>query len=131
MKASNYLEDLIINYFFRGQAVEQPTQLYLALYITNPTDSDTGTEVVESSYKRQIISFNAPSQIGDKATVTNNARIEFPKSSGSWGEIAYYGIRTAATGGRLLTYGTFNKPTKIDGGDQYIVEQGNLSVGVG
>jgi len=28
--ASNWLEEAILNYFFRNQSVAQPTQLYLA-----------------------------------------------------------------------------------------------------
>ncbi|MGO3751216.1 MAG: phage tail fiber protein [Peptoniphilaceae bacterium] len=131
MKASNYLEDMILNYFFRNQSVNQPTQLYLALYITNPTDNDSGSEVVGGGYKRQLIAFDVPSQAGEKGTITNNARIEFPKAQASWGDVAYFGIRTSLSGGNLLCYGTFNKPVAISDGDQFVIEQGNLSVAVG
>ncbi|MFB0972095.1 MAG: hypothetical protein QMB54_03845 [Neofamilia sp.] len=130
-KASNWLEDQIINYFYRGQQVTQPTQLYLALYTTNPTDGDSGTEVVGAGYSRKLINFNAPTQQNDRGTTTNSARIEFPRATGSWGEIAYFAIRTAATGGNMLSHGAFNKPTAINDGDQYVIEAGNLTVTVG
>lgn len=129
-KASNWLEDQIANYFFRAQQVTQPTQLYLALYTTNPTDADTGTEVVGASYSRRLIGFSAPTQQNDKGVISNSARIEFPRATGSWGEISYFAIRTAASGGNMLTYGSFNKPTTINDGDQYVIEAGNLTVSI-
>lgn len=129
-KASNWLEDQIVNYFFRAQQVTQPTQLYLALYTTNPTDADTGTEVVGASYARRLIGFSVPTQQNDKSVISNSARIEFPRATGSWGEISYFAIRTAASGGNMLTYGSFNKPTTINDGDQYVIEAGNLTVSV-
>ena len=130
MRASNFLEEAILNYFFRGQAVSRPTNLYLALYKTNPTDSDTGSEVTGGGYTRQVVSFNAPSQQGDRGTVTNANTIEFAQATSDWGEVAYFGIRDAKDGGNLLTYGTFNKPQTISEGTQFAIKQGDLSVSV-
>lgn len=127
-RASNYLEDMVLNYFFRNQSVTQPSTLYLALYKTNPTDGDTGAEVTGGAYERQIITFTAPSQQADKATITNASRIEFATATSTWGEFAYYGIRDAKTGGNLLMHGVFNKPTTINEGNKFIVEQGNISL---
>ena len=107
-KASNYLEDMILNYFLRNQQVTQPTNLYLALYKTNPTDADTGAEVVGGGYVRQQISFTA--------------------ANAEWGEVAYFGIRDAREGGNLLVHGAFNKPTQIVEGNKFILDSGNLTV---
>lgn len=130
MRASNFLEEAILNYFFRGQAVSRPTNLYLALYKTNPTDSDTGSEVTGGGYARQVVSFSAPSQQGDRGTITNANSIEFAQATGDWGEIAYFGIRDAKEGGNLLVYGTFNKPQTVNEGTQFAIKQGDLSVSV-
>ena len=127
-RASNYLEDRVLNYFLRNQQVTQPSTLYLALYKTNPTDADTGAEVTGGAYERPVIAFTSPTQQSDKATISNSTRIEFQTSTSSWGEIAYYGIRDAKTGGNLLVYGVFNKPTMINEGTKFVVEQGNISV---
>lgn len=130
-KASNYLEDLILNYFLRGQQVTQPTTLYVALYTTNPTDANTGAEVTGGGYARQKVTFTAPQQQADKAEVSNTTRVEFPVATGSWGDVAYYGICTASSGGNLLIHGAFNKPTAIVENNRFIIEQGNLTVQVG
>ena len=130
MRASNFLEEAILNYFFRGQAVSRPTNLYLALYKTNPTDSDTGSEVTGGGYTRQVVSFNAPSQQGDRGTITNANTIEFSQATGDWGEFAYFGVRDAKDGGNLLVYGTFNKPQIVNEGTQFVIKQGDLSVSV-
>lgn len=130
MRASNFLEEAILNYFFRGQAVSRPTNLYLALYKTNPTDSDTGSEVTGGGYARQVVSFNAPSQQGDRGTITNANTIEFSQATGDWGEFAYFGVRDAKDGGNLLVYGTFNKPQTVNEGTQFAIKQGDLSVSV-
>nr|DAH03970.1 MAG TPA: hypothetical protein [Caudoviricetes sp.] len=130
MRASNFLEEAILNYFFRGQAVSRPTNLYLALYKTNPTDSDTGSEVTGGGYTRQVVSFNAPSQQGDRGTITNANTIEFSQATGDWGEFAYFGVRDAKDGGNLLVYGTFNKPQTVNEGTQFAIKQGDLSVSV-
>lgn len=130
MRASNFLEEAILNYFFRGQAVTRPTNLYLALYKTNPTDSDTGSEVTGGGYTRQVVAFNAPSQQGDRGTITNANTIEFSQATGDWGEFAYFGVRDAKDGGNLLVYGTFNKPQIVNEGTQFAIKQGDLSVSV-
>lgn len=116
MRASNYLEEAILNYFFRNQSVSKPTVLYLALYKTNPMDSDTGLEISGGGYVRQVVTFSAPTQQGEKGVIANSNTVEFPQATNDWGEIAYFGIRDAREGGNLLTYGTFNKPQTITEG---------------
>lgn len=131
MRASNYLEDAILNYFLRNQSVQQPSQVFLALYKTNPTDNDTGSEVSGGGYARKQISFGVPSQHSERAQITNAARVEFDVATAEWGEVAYFGLRDANVGGNLLVHGVFNKPTKIEEGNRFIVEAGALTVSVG
>ena len=67
-----------IELFLRGQSVAQPTGIFLALYINDPTDADTGTEVSGAGYQRQQVTFGSPAQTGDKCVISNNQKIEFP-----------------------------------------------------
>ena len=130
-KASNFLEDAVLNYFFRGESVTRNTNVYVALYMTDPTDSDSGTEVNGGAYARQLVSFGAPTQQSEQAVIANNARIEFPKATAVWGEVSHFGIRDAQQGGNLLAYGTFNRPTTIETGNRFIIEPGNLTISMG
>ncbi len=91
---SNYLENALINAVLRNTSYTSPATVYLGLYTTDPTDADTGTEVSGNAYARQSITFGAPSN----GVTTNTAAIEFPQATGSWGTVAYVGIRDASTG---------------------------------
>ncbi|NLY46804.1 MAG: hypothetical protein GX053_12585 [Tissierella sp.] len=126
--ASNWLEEAILNYFFRNQSVAQPTQIYLALYINDPTDADTGTEVSGGAYARQQITFGTPTQTGDKGVISNNQKIEFPIATTDWGNISHWGIRSAQTGGNLLCRGSFSRVENVLSGNRFTIETGNLQV---
>lgn len=126
--ASNWLEEAILNYFFRGQSVAQPTNLYLALYINDPTDADTGTEVSGGDYVRQQITFGSPTQSGDKGVITNNQKVEFPIAGADWGNVSHWGIRSAQTGGNLLARGGFSRVENVQIGNRFTIENGNLQV---
>lgn len=127
-QASNYLEEAILNYFFRNQAVAQPTTLYLALYINDPTDADTGIEVSGGGYSRKQVTFGAPVQTGDKCVISNNAKIEFDIATTDWGNISHWGIRTAASGGSLLCRGSFSRIENVQSGNRLTIEIGNLQI---
>jgi hypothetical protein len=121
---SNYLENALINGTLRATSYTAPTTIYLALYTTDPTDADTGTEVSGTSYARQTITMGAPSN----GVSTNSAAIEFPAAGGSWGTVTYIGIRDALTTGNLLYHTPLDASKTIATGDIFRVSVGNLSV---
>ena len=127
-QASNWLEEAVLNFFFRNQSVAQPTALYLALYINDPTDADTGTEVSGGSYARQQVTFGAPIQTGDKGVISNNQKIEYPIATADWGNVSHWGVRSASTGGNLLCRGSFSKVENVQSGNRFTIETGNLQV---
>lgn len=129
-QASNYLEEAVLNYFFRNQAIAQPTTLYLALYINDPTDADTGTEVSGGAYARKQITFGAPAQTGGKGVISNNAKIEFDIATTDWGSVSHFGIRSASTGGNLLSHGSLSRVENVQTGNRLTVEIGNMQVSV-
>jgi hypothetical protein len=121
---SNFLENALINATLRNTAYTSPTTVYLGLYTTDPTDADAGTEVSGNGYARQSITFGAPSN----GVSTNSAAIEFPQATGSWGTVAYVGIRDASTGGNLLYHTPLDASKTIATGDVFRVAAGSLSV---
>lgn len=121
---SNYLENALINATLRNTGYTSPTTVYLALYTSDPTDADTGTEVTGNGYARQAITFGAPSD----GVSTNSAAIEFPQATGSWGTVAYVGIRDASTSGNLLFHTALDASKAIATGDVFRIAIGSLSV---
>ena len=126
--ASNWLEEAVLNYFFRNQSAVQPTAVYLALYLNDPTDADTGTEVSGGGYSRKQVTFGAPVQTGDKAVISNNAKVEYDIATTDWGQVSHWGIRTAQTGGNLLCKGSFSRVENVQTGNRFTIEIGNLQV---
>ncbi|KAF2379961.1 hypothetical protein BSN82_16885, partial [Acinetobacter baylyi] len=109
---SNYLENALINGTLRATTYTAPTTVYLALYTSDPTDADTGTEVSGGSYARQSITFGAPSN----GVTTNSADITFPTATGSWGTVGWIGIRDASTAGNLLYHSPLDASKTIGTG---------------
>lgn len=121
---SNYLENALINVTLRATSYTAPTTVYLALYTTDPTDADTGTECSGTAYARQSITFGAPSN----GVSTNSAVIDFPQAGGAWGTITHIGIRDALTTGNLLYHSPLDTSKTIATGDVFRVASGSLSV---
>jgi len=121
---SNYLENALINATLRNTSYTSPATVYLSLYTSDPTDADAGTEVTGNAYVRQAITFGAPSN----GVSTNSAAIEFPQATGSWGTVAYIGIRDALTNGNLLYHTPLDASKAIATGDVFRVAVGSLSV---
>jgi len=126
MNMSNYLATALLNQVFRNQNFTRPSTVYVALYTSNPTAADTGTEVSGGSYARQAVTFSAPSIEGGKQTIKNTAEIVFPIATADWGTVTHVGIRDAATGGNLLYYGPWENARTILAGDRPRILQDSL-----
>jgi hypothetical protein len=121
---SNFLENALINATLRNTSYTSPATVYVALYTTDPTDADTGTEVSGNGYARQSVTFGAPSN----GASVNSGAVEFPQATGSWGTIAYIGLRDASSGGNLLYHSPLDASKTISTGDVFRISAGNLSV---
>jgi hypothetical protein len=121
---SNYLENALINGTLRATSYTAPTTVYVALYTSDPTDADTGTEVSGTNYARQSVTFGSPSN----GASTNSAAVEFPQAGSSWGTVAYIGIRDASTAGNLLFHTPLDASKTIATGDVFRIATGSLSV---
>lgn len=121
---SDYLENALINTVLRNTQYTPPAKVYLALYTSNPTDANTGTEVSGGSYARREISFAAPTNGG----VANSAEILFPIATANWGTITHMGLTDALTGGNLLFYGAITTSKTISTNDQLKINAGDITV---
>ena len=121
---SNFLEDALINATLRNTAYTSPSAVYIALYTTDPTDADTGAEVVGGGYARQVVTFSAPSN----GATASNAAVEFPQALANWGTIGWVGIRDAASSGNLLYHAPLAAAKTIQTGDIFRIAAGSLTV---
>jgi len=121
---SNYLENALINVTLRATSYTAPTTVYVALYTSDPTDADIGTEVTGGSYARTAVTFAAPSN----GVSTNSADVTFPTCTAGWGVVTHIGLRDASTAGNLLYHTPLDTSKTIDSGDIFKISTGNLSV---
>ena len=121
---SNYLENALINATLRNTSYTSVATIYVALYTTDPTDADTGTEVTGGSYARTAVTFAAPSN----GVSTNSATVTFPTATAAFGTVTHIGLRDASTAGNLLYHTPLDTSKTIDSGDIFSITTGNLSV---
>jgi len=121
---SNYLENALINATVRNTTFTSPATVYLGLFITDPTDANTGTEVSGGSYARQSITFASPSN----GVTSNSAQITFPTATADWGTVGWIGIYDSLTSGNLLYHSPLTTSKTIANGDVFIVGSGNLTL---
>jgi hypothetical protein len=121
---SNYLEAALINVTLRGTSYTAPTTIYVALYTSDPTDANTGTEVTGGSYARTSVTFAAPSN----GVSLSNADCTFPQCTASWGTVGWIGLMDASTSGNLLYHTPLDVSKTIDTGDIFKIASGSLSV---
>lgn len=122
---SDYLEPKLLDHIYNEVTYTPPTTIYVALYTSDPTDADTGTEVSGGSYARVLVNENgggAPEWalavidgIGYK--VTNSDDITFPTATAAWGVVTHVGLRDASSGGNLLHHTALEASQDVgDGG---------------
>lgn len=102
--------------------------LFVALYTTDPTDSDTGTEATYTSYARIGVVRSVAGFTVSGNAVTNAAVVTFPTSTGGSSTITHFAIRTAITGGDLVGSGLLSSPLSVTNGDTPKIEIGNLTI---
>jgi hypothetical protein len=121
---SNYLENALINATLRGTTFTAVATPYVALFTSDPTDADTGTEVSGGSYARTAVTMGSPSN----GVSTNSADVTFPTATGSWGTVGWIGIMDASTSGNLLYHTALDSSKTVASGDIFKISTGNLSV---
>lgn len=125
MSFSNSTETLVLNWLLTSGSATRPTAWYLALFTSNPDEDGSGTEVstVGTAYARQTAAFTVSGN-----TASNNAAIEFPTATASYGTVSHVGVYDASTGGNLIAYAALSTAKTIDTGDVLRVPAGDLDI---
>ena len=99
---------------------------YLALFLTDPTASGTGTGASGGGYARKVISFDAPSLVAGKQQVKNTDAVDYGVITADIGTVSYWGIFDSQTGGNLLWFGSFARGKNVLNGDAITVNAGAI-----
>ena len=121
---SNFLENELMDHILRNLAYTSPTTVYVALYTSDPTDADSGTEVSGGSYARQSVAFGAPSN----GAADNSSDITFPTATANWGTVTHIGLHDALTTGNLLFHSPLAASKTVNDGDTFKINAGDLDV---
>lgn len=122
---SAYLRSALIQHALGESSFTMPSGAYLALYTSDPTIDNTGTEVSGGSYARQQISWSAEAD----GILENDTALSFSALPNIvTGTVTHWGILDASSGGNLLYFGQFDTPIVVVSGDSLTVAVGNVSI---
>ena len=117
---SNYLENKLLEHVLKNTAYTTPgTNVFLALYTSNPTDADSGTEV---DTDRQQITMGAASS----GTISNSAELSFTSMPAA--TVTHIGVHDHLSAGNLLFHGALSSSKAVDAGDTFKVAIGDLDI---
>lgn len=101
---------------------------YAALFVTNPTDADIGTEASYTGYARVPIVRTVSGFTVSGNVVSNAVQVLFPTNTGSTQTVFYVGVMTASSGGDLMHHGVLGSALETENGDAPKFEIGNFTV---
>lgn len=140
MALSTYLRQNVLNHFFRTPELDKLGFLYAALYTSDPTPANTGTEVdtVDTGYARQVItvadaSWSAPADAAGYMSSHNLVPITWAAATDDLGTPSHWGLLDAVTGGNLWVYGPIQGTLRsiTTGDDPISFEPEALEISVG
>jgi hypothetical protein len=123
--ATDYFETAVLN-LARGISISAPATMYLALYLTDPGEDASGTEVSYATYARQPIAFSAPAAMGTGIGIQNTSDITFGEAATTVGSVKYVAVLDSLTGGNMWLYGELDEALSIVSGVAPIIRAGGV-----
>lgn len=121
---SDYLENEILDHILGTGAYTMPSAVYVGLSTGSFNDDNSGVELTGNNYSRQSITFGAASS----STASNDAAVDFPAATGSWGTVSHFGLFDASTGGNLLIHGALTISKSVSTGDILRIAVGDMDI---
>lgn len=126
---ANPLENKVLDFMFRGGTFVPSETIWVALFVTAPTDAIPGNEPDAPSYHRASIpstmldwsgtdspTSTAPST-GASGTIYNITEVAFPDPEEDWGMVTHIGLFDAELGGMYLFWAPLAIPRNFVPGD--------------
>lgn len=128
---SNYFANLVLNNFFRGDAMTIPATWYLALYTVAPSDAGGGTEVSGGGYARLALTKNTTVFAASTARQTGiNSTASYPEATANWGSVVAVAFFDAPASGNMMWWGTLDAAQVINVGDTFRIPAGAAGIRV-
>jgi len=122
MSASNSLETTLLKTVLTANTYTGPSNVYVSLYSTAPTESTSGTELTGNGYSRQIGAFSVSNNI---ASTTGS--VTFSATGNAW-TVTALGLMDASTSGNLLFYTPLATVQTVQAGANLTFGSGNITV---
>ena len=123
---SNELENEFLDHLM-GNSYTAPTGLWLALFTTDPGETDTGTEVAGNGYSRQSIQGSMAFQA--TGVIENTSDVSFTASGGGWGTVTHAAVyETDHAGGIMLWYEGLTASKTVNDTDTLTFASGDITL---
>jgi hypothetical protein len=123
MSFTNLLETRVLQWALTNGSPTRPTAWWVGLFTAAPGETGGGTEVSGSAYTREAVTFTVSGNLA-----TNDAAIEWPTATGTWGTITHVAVFDAETSGNMLVYASLTSSKTIASGDVLRIPAGDLDV---
>ena len=118
------LRDEILDHILGTAANTAPSNVYVALYSSDPTDVDSGTELSGNGYARELVTFDA-SVAGVSSTDVN---AEFGPATADWGSVTHVAVHSSISGSDLIFFGPLATARTVLEDDILRFSAGNLTL---
>lgn len=110
---SDYAENKLLDHLLGVSPYTPPASVWLALFLSDPTDTGSGTEVSGNSYQRIQATFGA----AVNGATSNASELTFPTPTGlGWGDVTHAAIFDAQSNGNMLFSGQLSQTKTVGTG---------------
>lgn len=124
---STYLSAKIIDATLRNTGYTTPSNIYLALFSSDPTDENVTTNEVSGGWYARVNAgaWSDPSLTG---ATSNSDTLAYSAVTGVPVTVSHWGIYDALTSGYLMYSGEFSSPRTLNVGDVATLAPGDLNI---
>jgi|SRR5215218_3228802 len=127
MNLTKYARKKLLDHVLGIASYTMPGGVHLALFATDPTtDGLTTGEPVGNGYARKALTASMGATTLATGQAINSALVTFGPATGSWGEMAYFGVLDASSGGNMLIYGELTTAMNVANGDSPPISEGSI-----
>lgn len=114
MPLTTYYQNALEDHLWGVSTFNPPAAIYVALHTADPGATGSVGEVTDGEYARQVFTTGTGATSG--GVRPNDALIQFPGRTNSWGTATHVSIWDSATGGNCLKTGQLGSSKPMPAG---------------